>query len=131
MAKRTKRKRCTECRCWYHPAASAVETQRVCGKAVCKRVRKRKQGRARRRAGLQDHRADERERQRVHRERQRAKGCHAPPSIGEAALLKAGMLEIWDEMMGDLEALSRATLLRRIPRLARNLALAGETRTGS
>ena len=131
MAKQpTERKRCTECRCWYHPASSAVETQRVCGEAACKRARKRKQARARRSARIQDHRADERERQRGCRAGQRARECHAPASVGKAALLKAGMLETWDEMVGCLSALSRASLQRRIPRLVRLWATESETKAG-
>lgn len=127
----TERKRCTECRGWYEPAASALETQRVCGEAACKRARKRKQARARRSARLQDYRADERSRQRECRDRRRAKGCHAPASVGKAALLKAGMLETWDEMVGGLAALSRASLQRRIPRLARLWATEVGTKEGS
>jgi hypothetical protein len=126
----TERKRCTECRGWYHAAPSALETQRVCGEAACKRARKRKQARARRSARLQDYRADERARQKECRER-RAKGCHAPASDGKAALVAAGMLETWDEMVGGLAALSRASLQRRIPRLARLWATEVETKEGS
>ena len=127
----TERKRCTECRGWYGPTPSAVETQRVCGEVACKRARKRKQARARRLARLQDHRADERSRQKECRERRRAKGCHAPASVGKAALVAAGMLETWDEMVGGLAALSRASLQRRIPRLARLWATKVETKEGS
>jgi hypothetical protein len=127
----TELKRCTECRGWYHPAPSAAKTQRVCGQAACQRARKRKQGRRRRSARLQDHRADERDRQRECRKRKRAEVCHAPPSDGKAALLAAGMLETVDEVMGDLAALSRATLQRRISRLARLWAAETRTETGS
>lgn len=127
----TERKRCSECRGWFVPEPSAVKTQRVCGEAECRRARKRKQARARRRARLQDHRADERARQRECRERRRAKDCHAPASDGKAALVAAGMLEAWDEMAGGLAAMSRASLQRRIPRLLRLWATEAGTKEGA
>ena len=102
----------------------------MCGAAACKRARRRKRARARRRASLQDHRADERERQRECRERKRAQGCHAPPSSRKAALLKAAMLETWDETVSGLAVLSRASLQRRLPRLARLWASEVETKEG-
>jgi hypothetical protein len=58
---------------------------------------------------------DERERQRRSREGRRAETCHEPPSARKAAQLRAEMLEFWDNTM----ALSRASLVRRLPALMR------------
>lgn len=86
----------------------------MCGPA-CRVRRRRKLARRRRIQDLQDQRADERDRQRRCRESRRGRACHAPPSTLKPALLRAEMLEIWDEAM----ALSRTTLVRRLPALVR------------
>ena len=79
---------------------------------------------------MQDHRADERERQRECRASRGADACHAPPSDGKAALVAAEMCAAWDEIAAEVAEVSRATLRRRMPRLARLWASAGETNNG-
>ena len=108
---------------------SAVTSQKVCG-AACRQRRNRKLARRRRRADLQDHRADDRERQRECRARREREVCHAPPSNEKAALLAAGMRDTWDEIVAEMAAVSRATLSRRISRLARLCASPGGTENG-
>jgi len=57
---------------------------------------------------------EERERQRRHRAGG-AQTCHAPPSTRKAAQLRAEMLDSWDSAV----ALSRASLVRRLPAIMR------------
>jgi hypothetical protein len=104
-------KRCTECRRWFRPAASARESQRACGKA-CRASRRCKLARKRRAEDLQGFRDDERERQRARRQRLREEGCHAPPSDRNSADLREELRRIVDSAL----ELSRATLERRLPR---------------
>jgi hypothetical protein len=126
-----KRHRCSECRSWFKPAPPAA-AQKVCG-AQCRRKRRRRLARRRRALAVQDYRVDERQRQRLHRQRRRAAGgsplgtrgpCHAPPSPGNIVELAAKVLESWDRAA----ALSRATLRRKIPKILRGLALDPETK---
>ena len=81
----------------------------------CRPKRQRKLARRRRGKAVQEHRVDERERQRKSREQRRASGCHAPPSVRKPALVAAEMLESWDKMA----ALSRSTLARQLSAMAR------------
>jgi len=110
----SKRKRCSECRQWFHPAWSALETQVVCGPG-CRAARRLRLARLRRGREVQDYRVDERRRQRECRRRRREKAdpvaCHAPASPLIPAELKQNVLEIWDIAA----AVSRATLARRLP----------------
>jgi len=62
------RRRCCECRCWYTPAPSAMQTQMTCG-GRCRLRRRARQERGRREADLEGARAADRERQRDHRRR--------------------------------------------------------------
>jgi len=57
---------------------------------------------------------EERERQRRHREGG-AQTCHAPPSTRKVSRLRAEMLDSWDSAL----ALSRASLVRRLPAIMR------------
>jgi hypothetical protein len=123
------RKRCTECRRWFRPATSAVETQRACS-AGCRKHRRRRLARSRRRRDVQDYRVEERERQRECRQRRReaagpsaAAACHAPPSARKAVDVLEKLLESWDTAM----ALSRATLSRKLPAVLRGLVPAAGT----
>jgi hypothetical protein len=135
-------RRCTECRCRYEPAASAVGTQKVCGEP-CRKKRRRRLARGRRAQAVQDARVDERERQRACRKRRHAAGCgppaggagasagcgpgtaagpsagscHAPPSADIPAELQEEMLELWDRAV----AMSRASLKRRMEAITRGL----------
>ncbi|HSP99364.1 MAG TPA: hypothetical protein VL049_19250 [Candidatus Dormibacteraeota bacterium] len=103
------RSRCTECRKTFQPAATARRTQRVCC-TTCRGARDRRLARARRRRELADFRADERERQRLRRERLRAGGCHAPPSTPKYLKVPREVVDFVDR----LTRLSRATLLRQL-----------------
>src|SRR5437899_3071390 len=98
----SKRKRCTECRRWFAPAATAATSQRVCG-TECRKKRRLRLARARRAERVQEYRVDERERQRERRQRRREAenkgpggaaggGGHAPPSAGNVAELAARLL---------------------------------------
>jgi hypothetical protein len=101
-------RRCTECRRMFVAAASAIATQRVCGRA-CRGVRDRKLARKRRRRDRDEARAEERARQRASRDRRvAASGCHAPPSARKYPLSRAEVGEFVDHAL----ALSRATLVR-------------------
>jgi len=100
-------RRCAECRKTFTPAPSARTTQRVCGHG-CRAARDRRLVRARRRGAIEEARADERERQRAHRERRTAAGCHAPPSARKPLYSRQEVGRFVDRAF----ALSRATLVR-------------------
>lgn len=109
------RRRCTACRRYYEPAASAASTQRVCGPA-CRKARRRKLARARRSKALDDFRADERDRQQKCRDkRKEAGGHHALASTPKYADIKSKVLDSWDRAT----AASRASLERRLPSIVR------------
>lgn len=118
------RQRCTECREWFTPAVSAVATQRACSDA-CRCRRRRKLARGRRRLAVEQHRVDERLRQRALRERRAAAGagsassaetpCHAPPSGRNTTEVHKELMILWDE----LQDASRATLTRALPGILR------------
>jgi hypothetical protein len=121
--KTSPRRRCTVCRKWFLPAASAASTQRTCSQA-CRRVRQRKLARQRRKQDLHNYRVDERERQRASRQRQRESGRVPPPSPSRASLpaelreLKEELLTYWDVKVNQ----SRAALVRHLHRLLLRLA---------
>jgi hypothetical protein len=141
--RRGSRHRCTECRKWYVPAASAQDSQRICGAPPCRRSRRAALARQRRRRAVQDYRVEERARQQTRRDKLRTAAArngtqassalpmpttgmqvapsHAPPSAKSPRDLAREMLAAWDEA----QALSRATLRRRITGI-----LQGNTRDG-
>lgn len=138
--------RCTECRRWFVPRASAARTQRVCGEPGCRRRRRAKLARRRRREDVFEYRIDERERQRKHRDAARTAGeaeaaakvnvptdepvvssRHAPPSMPTRHELRTEVLEALDDAM----AASRATLRRRLAEILGPNARCGETATRS
>ena len=135
MAKRCVRQRCTECRGWYVPDARCGERQRVCGED-CRRKRRRRAARVRRGRELERHREAERERQGACRARRGAAsgGARAGPSKGvtaEAArdASRAGLvvdaLEMPQEILLAVDravSLSRASLMRDLPRILRSRA---------
>ena len=104
-------RRCTECRCWFHPGRCAPQ-QRVCG-SECRKARRRKLARRRRGRAPFLWRADERVRQQASREARRQKGCHAPPSAAKRPDLLRKVQQIVDSAF----ELSRATLERGLPRI--------------
>jgi hypothetical protein len=143
--RRGSRHRCTECRKWYVPAASAKDSQRICGAPPCRRSRRAALARQRRRRAVQDYRVDERARQQTRRDKLRAAAArnatqastawtmptagvevtprHAPPSAKDPRDLAREMLAAWDEA----QALSRATLRRRITGILQGNARSGGT----
>lgn len=129
------RRRCTVCRKWVFPAASARETQLVCCEE-CRRERDRALARARRTRELERYRAEECERQRKCRRarrerlgvgpaRVRVTECHAPPSVAKSLETQEKVLETWDRLV----ALSRATLEQQLGEiLAGRASSAGTSR---
>lgn len=126
----TSRQRCTECRRWYHPAASAKGSQLVCSEA-CRKARRSKLARRRRWERLEESRRSERARQRDCRSRKRAPGtvgvragpgeeahdvtpCHAPPSARKTVELREKFALFWNKQARR----SRATLDRELQRIA-------------
>lgn len=93
----------------FTPSPHGKSTQRVCG-AECRAKRDGKLQRARRRREIDDHRADERERQRASRARRREATCHAPP--GESKPSKVQDKSEQNEARA--KAMSRATLARQL-----------------
>jgi len=120
------RRRCSECRCSFHPSPRSLATQQVCS-AECRAARDRKLARARRRLDIDEYRADERERQQAFRQR-RAKPqaavapdpapCHAPASASKSS---ESLEEVIRFVAGAFEA-SRATLLRDLSQMTRQIS---------
>lgn len=94
------RPRCTECRKRFTPAVTTGDRQKTCGRE-CRLARRRRQARARRRRDDDGHRAAERARQSVHREKQQTRmdpsGCHAPASAAIRLELRDKVHQIVDE----------------------------------
>ena len=108
-------RRCTECRKSFVAAPSAKTSQRVCSLA-CRKARDRSQARARRRRELEAARAEERLRQRACRERRAScEGGHAGPSSPKRSISRMEMGLVVDRLL----ALSRASLMRDLPRILR------------
>jgi hypothetical protein len=95
--------------------------------ATCRESRDRKLARARRRRELPEFRADERERQRVRRERLGAGGCHAPASAPKSLKLPAEVVDLVDR----LTRMSRATLLRQLHGFFRRAMAPGVAKAGA
>jgi hypothetical protein len=86
-AKSFELKRCTICRCWYHPSIKAISFQKTCS-GKCRKIRRRRLGQSRRERDLQDYRVDERARQRACRCRKK-KG--AAETAGSDARSRTGL----------------------------------------
>jgi hypothetical protein len=134
-ASKPARRRCTECRRWFHPAASAQQTQVVCCEE-CRKGRDKALARARRAKDLERYRKDEGERQnkcrQARREREgrkppRVTVCHAPASAAKPPDLQRKVLQAWDKQM----RLSRATLERQLAAILEGNALPGGTASGA
>lgn len=106
--------RCTECRKWFVPTATASKHQRVCGKE-CRRLRCNKLARRRRGDALGEQRAEERERQRKHRNGAKQGGCHEPASDGKHSEVLIKLQQIVD----NAASLSRATFQREARQILR------------
>jgi hypothetical protein len=120
----------------FTPAPSARGTQRVCG-PPCRKLRDNQLARSRRRADLDDARADERERQRKHRaSTPRAAASafpvtppmplprHAPPSDDILSKLLRKIILSWSAT----PTLSRATLAREFTVVLERCARRGGAR---
>ena len=110
------RRRCCECRGWYVPEPSAATTQRTCSRS-CRLVRRARQEKVRRAADLTAARADERDRQRLHRAR-KGDVARAGPPMSRAGLWweLTGIVEEILEEVGQAQRRSQAGLRRRVRR---------------
>lgn len=106
--------RCTECRKWFTPAATAREHQRVCG-ARCRQLRRNRLARRRRGGEVEEWRCDERERQRTRRKAAKEGPCHEPASDAKCAEILAKLQRIVDKAVD----LSRATFRREARQILR------------
>jgi hypothetical protein len=106
--------RCTECRKWFTPAATAREHQRVCG-ARCRQLRRNRLARRRRGSEVEEWRADERERQRRRRKGAQEGPCHEPASDGKYSDILEKLQQIVDKAVD----LSRATFRREARQILR------------
>jgi hypothetical protein len=119
--------RCTECRKWFRPAATASKHQRVCGRE-CRRLRRNKLACRRRGEEAGQWRAEERERQRKHRDGAKWDGCHEPASDGKHLELLGKLQQIVDKAA----SLSRATFQREARQILRKCgAFAGSDLDGA
>jgi hypothetical protein len=106
--------RCSECRKWFTPAATAKEHQRVCGRA-CRQLRRNRLARGRRGDEAEEWRADERDRQRKRRLAAKEGRCHEPASDGKYAEILVKLQQIVDKAV----AVSRATFRREARQILR------------
>ncbi len=106
--------RCTECRKWFTPAATAREHQRVCGDR-CRQLRRNRLARRRRGGEVEEWRSDERERQRRCRKAEKEVPCHEPASDGKHSELLEKLQQIVDKAVD----LSRATFRREARQILR------------
>jgi len=134
MCRPIKRVRCSECRCWFHPKASARRHQKTCSEK-CRRERRGKLARQRRQADPEHFRELEAGRQRRRRARLRAEAGAGPP-VSRAGLdpQAAEILDDFIEKLGQREQLSRAGLrrgLRRVGLEMQRIAAEGRPRVGT
>lgn len=106
--------RCTECRRWFTPAATAREHQKVCGLG-CRQLRRNRLARRRRGGEVEEWRADERERQRKRRKAMKEGQCHEPASDRKYLEVLAKLEQIVDKAVD----LSRATFRREARQILR------------
>jgi hypothetical protein len=126
----TPRQRCTACRQWYRPAASAVQHQKTCSPA-CRRRRRRWLARKRRDADIHEYRVAERERQRACRAGKESKPPLTPEVSRAGLLLQVTDLEEvllgkWDRLV----RLSRAGLRREIRQILGKAARVSDPEVG-
>lgn len=120
--KLTARRRCTECRKYFHPSPRAIKSQKVCSQE-CRRTRNRRLAYRRRRDNLEEYRKKERERQRQRRAKHRkqdltataSRSCHTQPLSAKRLNLKNELLANWDMVFN----MSRATFCRKITMILR------------
>jgi hypothetical protein len=116
-AKSSELKRCTICRCWYHPTIKAVSFQKTCSEK-CRKIRRRRLSRSRRERDLQDYRVDERARQRACRRRKKkeAAGTTGSDSMSRTGIPPQGMdlHTVVRESVDIVLEKSRTTLIRQL-----------------
>ena len=108
------RRRCSECRRWFRPEASALKSQRSCGR-LCRLRRRAADGNRRRRADPEASRVDERARQQTCRARKQAAGV----DLSRTGLPSqfAEPIDDFITLLGQAEARSRAALRRHLKRV--------------
>jgi len=121
--KKTRTKRCVECREKYRPDVSVGAAQKTCS-VTCRCARRKRSAKAWREANVESYRERERERQRRHREHSRG-DSGGDVSVSWASMSRTGViLEVSDltrllKEIGDkVEALSRTGLARRVRMLS-------------
>ena len=116
--KKTSRRRCFECRDWYRPEPSALQTQKTCG-AKCRLDRRGKYEKKRRASDPAAAREGDRDRQRHHREleRERVSAGESPP-MSQAGLSAQATdaIEAIVKELGQAQRLSQAGLRRQLRR---------------
>ena len=129
--KKTSRRRCCECRDWYTPKPSATQTQKTCGKK-CRLRRRGKHARRRRAADIATVREVDRERQRDHRDRERAAAGVSPPmSRAGLSAQAAEAIEEIVENLGHAQRASRAGLRRQLRRFSLGKPVPAGGKTGT
>jgi hypothetical protein len=114
---RPSRRRCCECRDWYVPKPSASLTQKTCGKQ-CRLRRRGKHAKRRRALDVAAAREVDRDRQRDHRDRERAAGESPPMSRAGLSAEAADAIEEIVEKLRQAQRLSQAGLRRQLRRLS-------------
>lgn len=115
-----KRRRCTECRRWFSPAATTDERQKTCG-PECRRSRRRKQARARRAADLEGSRAEECARQQVFREARRKQRSEEPRHAPASPRNYPEVLEKVRQIVDEASRLSRTGFERAVRQILREI----------
>ena len=141
MMPRTERRRCIECRKWFHPKPCARDTHVVCGRD-CRLRHRSTLAKARRERDLDGYREDERDRQRKSRQARReganttgppaksqrvtspVRPCQAPATAANLADLQMKVNEIQDRLAG----LSQTILRRGSSQFAAGKGRCGGTR---
>jgi hypothetical protein len=93
----------------FTPSPQAKSKQQVCG-PKCRAKRDGKLQRARRRREIDDHRTDERDRQRASRARRREATCHAPPAESKHSKVQ----EKSEQIVARPPTMSRASLEQKL-----------------
>jgi hypothetical protein len=110
-------KRCTICRCWYHPSVKAFSFQKTCSE-TCRLIRRRRLFRSRRERDLQDYRVDERERQRACRRRKKKKAAEkGDPDVMSRAGLQPQLMDLHEVVRESVDIAlgkSRTALIRQL-----------------
>jgi hypothetical protein len=114
--KEAPRRKCVVCRGWFRPHSCATRTQLVCFKPSCRLRRRSRKAKERRDGAPEAFRLQERRRQRKHRRAKLAQFWRV-----SRAGLSPEALEIIDESvekLAQIQAMSRARLLRDLQRVA-------------